>query len=53
MVVFYKIPIRPDQLIEYICIGPQCKITHNEMELFLSKYKVKHNSVQNDGVVMR
>ena len=53
MVALYKIPIRPDQLIEYIYIGPQCKITHNEMKLFLSKYKVKHNGVLSDGVVMR
>ena len=53
MVAFYKIPIRPDQLIEHIYIGPQCKITHNEMKLFLSKYEVKHNGVLSDGIVMR
>lgn len=53
MVAFYKIPIRPDRLIEHIYIGPQCKITYNEMKLFLSKYEVKHNGVLSDGIVMR
>lgn len=53
MVSFYKIPIRPERLIEHIYIGPQCKITHNEMKLFLAKYKVKHNGVLSDGIVMR
>lgn len=53
MVAFYKIPIQPDLLIEHVCIGPQCKITYNEMKLFLSKYKVKHNGVIFNNVVMR
>lgn len=53
MVAFYKMPIQPDQLIEHIYIGPQCKVTCNEMKLFLSKYKVKYGSVQGDGIVMR
>lgn len=53
MVAFYKIPIQPEQLIEHVYIGPQCKITPNEMKLFLSKYKVEHNGVLSDGIVMR
>lgn len=53
MVVFYKVPIQPDQLIEDVYIGPQCKISDNEMKLFLSKYNVKHNGVLRDGIVMR
>lgn len=45
-----KMPIQPDQIIEHIYIGPQCKVTCNEMKLFLSKYKVKYGSVQGDGI---
>lgn len=53
MVVFYKIPIQPEQIIEHIYIGPQCKVTNKEMNLFLEKYHVKHNGVLSDGIVMR
>lgn len=53
MVDFYKIPIRHEQLIEHVCIGPQCRITHNEMKMFLSKYKVECCGVTSDDIVMR
>lgn len=53
MVTFYKMPIQPDQLIEHVYIGPQCKITQNELKLFLSKYNIKHNGVLSDTIVMR
>lgn len=53
MVIFYKIPIKPERIIDHICIGPQCKVTENEMRFFLSKYEVDFCGVHRDGVVMR
>lgn len=53
MVIFYKLDIRNNPLIEQIYLGPQCKVSSSEMKLFLSKYKVQHNGVMTDGTVMR
>ncbi len=53
IVIYYKLRINAEQLIEYIYLGPQCKIRMNEMKLFLFKNKISHNGVLNDGTVMR
>lgn len=53
MVTYYKLPIKPNQLIQQIYVGPQCKVTYNELTMFLSKHEVKHYGVLRDSVVMR
>ena len=53
IVLFYKIPISKKRIIEYVLIGPQCKITTNEMNWYLTKNHIDSCNVFKDKTVMR
>lgn len=53
LVLYYKLPINEERVIDYIFTGPQCKITNNEMRLLLKKQGVQYCSVSHDETVMR
>ena len=53
MVLYYKLAINKEKIIDTICMGPQCKITDNEMRLLMDKYHLGSRSVCRDDTVMR
>lgn len=54
IVIYYKLKINDgDRLVDYIRIGPQCKITCNEMRWVLGKNRIKYCAVDKDSIVMR
>ncbi|WP_034464907.1 DUF2971 domain-containing protein [Butyrivibrio fibrisolvens] len=54
IVLFYKLSIKePDTIIDNVYIGPNCKVTDNEMRLLLMKKDIGHISVSHDDTVMR
>ncbi len=53
MVIFYKLAIKDEQIINTIMLGPQCKITYNEIQWFLQKYGIKVCGLGKDISIMR
>lgn len=53
IVIYYNLSVKEELPIDCVCIGPQCRITNNEMRWLLSKYKIPFCSVIVDNTIMR
>lgn len=53
VVFYYTLPVKGENLLEYVYTGPQCKIADSEMRCLLAKYGFKNCSVSRDDTIMR